>query len=168
MTVLDHLSPPTSRKIILGGIRWVTVLSTTVMGRKVDFFRPIYTSLITMIAFINSKRSYIAKQKSNTITWVMRGRVADLRPISTSPITINTCSNIQKRRVASLLIPKSTSYIINTSITSLITTNSLINRKGSNRATRKYTMPTWVMGGRVAGLRHISKSPITIKTCSTI
>ena len=76
MTVLGDFSSPTPRESVLRGPWWGTVFITMVMGIKVDGQ--------------NMNRINRSTQQSNMPTWVMVRRVASLRPISTSNITINT------------------------------------------------------------------------------
>ena len=80
-----------------------------------------------------------------------------MRPKSTSTINITIFDIILKRRVADLLITTFNSFTITPTVSSLIF-----------RYTQQYTMVTWVMGGRAAGLGHISTSPITTNSFSCI
>ena len=76
MTVLGDFSSPTPRESVLRGPWWGTVFIIMVMGINVDGQ--------------NMNRINRSTQQSNMPTWVMVRRVASLRPISTSNITINT------------------------------------------------------------------------------
>ena len=88
-------------------------------------------------------------RQSKTNTWVTEGRVAGLKPISTSPANIKYCSMIEKGIVDGILRFISTSTIITNLITTMI----------------KYT----IYRGRVAGLkRHISTSSITRRHFKTL
>ena len=77
-------------------------------------------SLILIKKLINRTRIKREAQQYTTVTWVTGGRVAGLRPISTSPVNIKYFSTIAKGRVSGLLrpIPNSTIFttLINTRI----------------------------------------------------
>ena len=88
---------------------------------------------------------------------MMVGKRADMRPIYTSTITINNFYKIVKVIVDYLFRPTSTSFTITPNISSL---KFMYNEQS--------TMFTWVMGGRVAGMEHISNSPITTNSFSCI
>ena len=79
------------------------------------------TSLIFMKTFMNTKRSNRCTKKCTIVAWVMGGRVSGLGPISTSPTTISSFSNISRGRVSGILRRISKSTIINTYITPLVT-----------------------------------------------
>ena len=88
---------------------------------------------------------------------MMVGIGAGMRPIYTSPITINAFSVIVKRKLADILRPTPTSFNITPTISSLIF-----------RCNQQSTMVTWDMGERVAGMGPISTSPITTNSLSFI
>ena len=93
----------------------------------------------------------INNQWSTNITWIMGGIRAGLRPISTSPITINNLPNIIKLIVSGLLRHTSTSCTITPTISSF-----------KFIYTQQCTMFTWVIGGGgLDGMGPKSNSPIT-------
>ena len=59
-------------------------------------------------------------------------RVSGLRPISTSPITINTLSTIYKVIVDGILRPISNSPVVTTMINYFVIINTYVNRKRRN------------------------------------
>ena len=115
---------------------------------KISGLRPMSTSAL---AITLKPQWYI------NITWIIGGIGSVLIPISTSPITINTFYVIVKGRVADPLRPTSASCAITPTIFSFIYSYN-----------QQSTMDTWVMGLIVAGLGHISTSPITTNSFSCI
>ena len=89
-------------------------------------------------------------------------RGSGLRHIFNSHITMNTLYIILKGIVADILKTTSTSYIITPTINYY--TLCKIYTLRSNRYTKRSTMVTWVMGGRVSGMGPISGSVITIES----
>ena len=81
--------------------------------------RPMYTYIMNM----NRKPQQYIK-----LTWIMVVRMASMRHIYTFTIIINTFYIIVKGRVAGILRPKSTYYIITTTITSFIATKTFTKR----------------------------------------
>ena len=82
---------------------------------------------------------------------MMGGRRAGLRPISTSPITINNLPNVIKLIVSGILRHTSTSCTITPTISSF-----------KFIYTQQCTMFTWVIGGGgLEGMGPKSNSPIT-------
>ena len=96
MTISDNSSLYNPKKIMLSETWVVTVLSTMVMGSKVTCRRPMFTYLISM--------NRETQQYTNP-TYIMRLRVAGLRPISISTIINNKLYKIVKRRVYFILRP---------------------------------------------------------------
>ena len=101
-------------------------------------------------------------------TWVMGGRVAGPRTISTSPININYCSKIEEGRVDGILRPSPTS----TTNTKMI--NSMISRErvdGILRPISPYIFVATIINSVIARLRvyglkiNIPKSYITCRHC---
>ena len=104
----------------------------------------------------------IKTQRSTKFTWMMGGIGDGLRPIYTSPITINTFSVIVKIILSGILIPTPKSYIITPTVTFYIFMKTIINTTIINRYTQQYTIFAWFIGGIVAGIGPISTYPITI------
>ena len=139
-------------------------------GGIVDVLGPIFKHPITTNSISCKSQQY------TTFNLVMGGVVASWRPISTSPLNINSCYLIARGRLAGLLWPRSTSIIISyviirgrvdgrtlpTSTTSTINwgiLNGLLKPMSTNLMT--YII-TWVI---VAGIkRHMST---TFLTCYT-
>ena len=108
----------------------INTLSTIVKGRVAYLLRPnstytivtlTITSYIVMKTIINTTRINIYTQQYTMVILVMWGLVAGLVHISTSKITINSLFHIAKVRLDGLLRLWYMSYIINTSITRLVT-----------------------------------------------
>ena len=89
-------------------------------------------------------------------------RGSGLRHIFNSHITMNTLYIILKGIVADILKTTSTSYIITPTINYY--TLCKIYTLRSNRYTKRSTMVTWVMGGRVSGMGPIFRSTLTINS----
>ena len=103
--------------------------------------RHMFTSLMT-----TNKKSPTIYQ--DYLDYVRERRLPETFP--TSPININDLSKNLKGRVAGILRPKYTSSIITTTITSLMVIENIMNTIIIiNRKTKKSTMVTQVMGGRV-------------------
>ena len=79
----------------------MTYISTHLIIIKTDT-----NLLFFMNIFIYRTRRNWWSQQSTTVTWVMVGRVAGMRPISTSPFNINSCYTISRGRVAGILRPR--------------------------------------------------------------
>ena len=137
-----------------------STMSTFVMWGRDAGMGTIYTYTITTRSFLH----------------ILRERMAGVfRPIYTSYTIITSITPLVTIITTSISLPIT---IITTDIThigamtnisySIINMQILVNRTRRNWWTQKYTMDTWVMGGRVAGPRTISTSPININYCSKI
>ena len=139
---LNHFPSPTLRESLLRGPWWGTVFTTIIMGRNVDYLRPMSTSTITMNNSMNRTISNIATWKYTTPTWVIGCKLTFLISISTYNIIINTLCIIDKERVAGIFRPKYTSSIVTTSITSLVTMHNFMKRTRSSKVPWKSPTPT--------------------------
>ena len=130
------------------------VYPTMIIWRRLASLRPKSTSIVTM----NGKT-----QQSTKLIWMMGGKGADMRHLSTSLITISNLSIIFKGILDYLLRPTSRSSITPPTITYFTVMKTIIKTTRSNIYTQQSTMVTWVIGGRKSGLGTIFTYPITIK-----
>ena len=129
---------------------WVTIIKTYISPPSI-----IIITYITLLSFMNlflyTTRWNWQSQQFNTFTWVMEGRVAGMRPISTSTFNINYCSLIAIGIVDGLLWPRSTS----TNITTMISFAIICGRLAGLKRTMSTTSS--IAWGIVSGLkRYIS------------
>ena len=110
------------------------------------------------------------------ITLMVGGIGAGMIPRSTSPITINTFSNIEQGRVVDIFRPTSNYCNIAPTISSLgwivdglvYISNSPITNNSISLWSQQCTTVTLVMGFILSGLIHLSTSPSNINYCYPI
>ena len=95
-------------KVILDDLLIPTSMSCTIT--------PTINYLIFMKTIINMTINTRYTQQYTTVNWVMGGGVAGLGPISNSPITTNSFSNVSRGKVSGIFRPRSMSVIINSYI----------------------------------------------------